>query len=107
MRKYRNRCVVNEHGRFDSDREYRRFLDLKLLERAGKIVDLKRQVPFELAPACVIGGRRRKPMRFIADFVYVEGGERVVEDSKGYRNRVYLLKRHLMKTTHDIDVVET
>lgn len=107
MTKYRNRRVRNEDGAFDSEREYRRWCDLKLLAKAGQIVDLTRRVEFELAPACVIGGRRRRAMKYVADFSYLERGEKVVEDSKGYRNRVYLLKRHLMMTVHGIEIFET
>lgn len=35
---------------FDSSKEYRRWCELKLLERAGKVSGLKRQVTFELIP---------------------------------------------------------
>lgn len=108
MTKYRNRRVRTEEGAFDSEREYRRWCDLKLLAKAMQIAALTRRVEFELAPACVIGGRRRRAMKYVADFsYYIEGGKRVVEDSKGYRNRVYLLKRHLMMTVHGIEILET
>ena len=103
MSKYNNRRVNSPDGWFDSEREYRRWGELKLLEKAGKIKDLKRQVPYELIPK---DGRLRA-IKFIADFVYVEKGKEVVEDSNGYRNRLYMLKWRLMLDRHGIAVLET
>ena len=40
--KYRNQKVVTPHGTFDSKREYRRYQELLLLQRAGKISELRR-----------------------------------------------------------------
>jgi hypothetical protein len=101
--KYGNRKIRTEDGWFDSQRELRRWGELKLLERAGEITNLKRQVPFELIPKV---GRQRATY-FVADFVYEEKGRTVVEDSKGYRNRLYMLKRKLMLYRHNIEVLET
>ena len=103
VNKYGARRVHTEEGWFDSEREHRRWGDLKLLERAGKIKNLRRQVPYELIPK---RGRMRA-IRFIADFVYEENGKVVVEDSKGYRNRLYMLKWRLMEWRHGIQVVES
>lgn len=103
--KYNNRRIKTEEGWFDSKREYQRWLDLKLLERAGKIRNLRRQVQYELIPK--IG--RMRPTYFVADFVYEEAPEwkEVVEDSKGYRNRLYMLKAKLMLFRHGIAVLES
>lgn len=103
MSKYHNRRVLTEDGWFDSQRELRRWGELKLLERAGKISDLKRQVAYELIPK---RGKLRA-ISFIADFVYTENGHTVVEDSKGYRNRLYMLKWRLMEWVHGIEIIET
>ena len=45
--------------------------------------------------------------RYRADFVYIRGGRRVVEDAKGFRDRVYKLKRALMLACHGIEILET
>lgn len=90
-------------GWFDSQRELKRWEELRLLERAGKITNLRRQVPYELIPK---SGRLRKIV-FVADFVYEENGKEVVEDSKGFRNRLYMLKWRLMLWVHGIEVLET
>ena len=50
MRKYKNNPVEYDGISFDSKREAKRYAELKLLERAGKITDLQRQVKFELIP---------------------------------------------------------
>lgn len=103
MTKYHNRRVLTEDGWFDSQRELRRWQELKLLEKAGEITELDRQVRFELIPK---DGRARA-ICYIADFVYLRAGERVVEDSKGFRHKLYLLKKRLMKWRHGIEVFET
>ncbi len=105
--KYGNRRFTNDEGRWDSKREYARWCDLKLLQAAGKISELRRQVVYELLPQCVLAGRRHRPIRFVADFVYVEDQALKVEDSKGFRNRLYQLKRRLMWQLLGIEVVET
>jgi hypothetical protein len=95
--------------KYRSQREAARHQQLLLLERAGHIRDLRREVPFPLAPPVVIGSRKRPAIRFFADFTYYEAGKPglVVEDSKGVRTPVYRLKRHLMKAIHGIDILET
>lgn len=101
--KYNNRRINTEDGWFDSKRELQRWGELKLLQLAGKIQELRRQVDFELIPR--IGGMRAIVYR--ADFVYTEEGKQVVEDSKGFRDRVYKLKCRLMLWRHNIAILET
>ena len=48
--KYHNRKYSADGEVFDSKREYQRWQELKLLEKAGEIAELRRQVPFELLP---------------------------------------------------------
>ncbi len=115
MSKYGN---VKASG-FDSRKEARRWQELQLLQRAGKITDLQRQVEFELIPAQrepdAIGPRGgKKPGKvierravYIADFVYRKGGELIVEDCKGFRTKDYVLKRKLMLWVHGIRIFET
>lgn len=101
--KYNNRRINTEDGWFDSQRELKRWQELKLMARAGEISDLARQVKFELIPR--IGSLR--PIIYIADFVYTQKGRRVVEDSKGFRDRVYKLKARLMLWQHQITILES
>ena len=118
--KYHNRKYSADGEVFDSKREYQRWQELKLLEKAGEIAELRRQVPFELLPVQrepdKIGPRGgRKPGRviereavYIADFVYKDAeGREVVEDCKGMRTRDYLLKRKLMLFRFGIRIMES
>lgn len=108
MRKYRNQPVVIDGVRFDSVREAKRWQELKMLESAGKISQLERQVPYELAHAVRLSGEKRlKPaIRYVADFRYFDCEEYayVVEDTKGHQTEAFRIKRHLMKSVHGIDV---
>jgi hypothetical protein len=102
--KYRNVPVVQGGVRFASKKEARRHAELLLMEKAGAIRDLRRQVPFDLA----VNGRL--VCRFVADFTYLERGEAVVEDVKSAitrKNPVYALKRKLMLACHGITIRET
>lgn len=91
---------------FDSKAEARHYQKLKLLERAGRISDLKLQVPFDLIPRQKLGGRTHPAVRYKADFTYVEDGRYVVEDVKGMITPVYRLKRRLMLEKYGIEVQE-
>lgn len=102
--KYGARKVKSPDGQvFDSQKEYNRWCNLRLLERAGKISDLKRQVKYELIPKQ--DGERA--CNYMADFVYCQDGETVVEDCKGFRTEGYKIKRKLMLWVHGIKVKET
>lgn len=120
--KYKSKKITLNGETFDSRKEYQRWCELKLLERAGKITDLKRQVPFELIPAQYepferyskkTGKRLKDGQRCIeqsvvynADFVYMRNGEQVVEDTKGMRTEKYIIKRKLMLWVHGIRIKE-
>jgi len=81
-----------------------------MLEKAGVISNLEEQVTFELIPKQVDAEGKciERACKYIADFVYTdESGQRVVEDSKGYRLPEYIIKRKLMLFVHGIRVLET
>jgi hypothetical protein len=102
--KYHARKIKAPDGQvFDSVKEYHRWGCLRLLERAGAIKDLKRQVKFELIPR--IGDER--PCNYIADFTYQEDGKLVVEDVKGVKTDAYKIKKKLMLWVHGIRIKET
>ena len=87
---------------FHSKGEAARWSELKLLERAGEITELDRQVPYELN----VKGERVGT--YIADFVYVETETGfVVEDFKGVRTAEYRIKAKLMKAIYGITIRET
>lgn len=94
---------------FDSKREAKRYGELKLLERAGVIKDLQRQVRYELIPAFDAGGKHYRPTSYVADFVYTDTktGEEVVEDCKGYRTDIYRLKAKMFAHKFGVSILET
>lgn len=105
--KYHSRKITRDGMTFDSMKEYRRYCELLLLERAGAITGLERQVKFELIPSQRIGGKVvERACSYIADFVYIENGAKVVEDTKGFRTPDYIIKRKLMLWVHGIRIKE-
>ena len=105
--KYHSRKITRDGITFDSVKEYRRWRELSLLERAGAIQNLQRQVKFELIPSQRMGGKVvERPCAYVADFVYIENGKKVVEDTKGFRTTDYIIKRKLMLWVHGIRINE-
>lgn len=105
--KYGNKKIVRDGKTFDSLKEYRRFCELLLLERGGAITDLERQVKFELIPSQKINGKvAERACTYVADFVYTENGKKVVEDTKGFKTKDYIIKRKLMLYIHGIRIRE-
>ena len=125
MSKYKSKKITVNGVGYDSIKEYKRHCDLLLLERAGEITDLERQVKFVLIPAQYEtyerygkDGRRLKDGKrllerecaYIADFTYKLDGYTHVEDVKGYKGggayAVFSIKRKLMLQVHGIPVEE-
>ena len=114
--KYNAEKVELDGEVFDSRKEARRWQDLRLLEKAGEISDLRRQVKYTLIPTqreapIITKTGKEKPGRvierevsYVSDFTYIDNrtGETVVEDVKGYRDpgsagyKVFVLKRKLL-----------
>lgn len=108
MSKYHNKKITRDGITFDSIREYRRFVDLSLLERAGEITDLQRQVKFELIPTQRINGKVvERKCTYKADFTYWKDGQYIVEDVKGHKTQVYKIKKKLLLLVHGIQIKET
>jgi hypothetical protein len=99
---------------FDSSAEMRRWVQLQKMEKEGKITDLRRQVKFVLIPyqqkrfGDVIVYERE--CSYIADFVYIEDGQQVVEDvkgnTKGIAYQYFVIKRKLMLERYGISIRE-
>lgn len=99
---------VNYDGKtFDSKHEAERFAELKLLQRAGMIADLRTQVSFVLIPSQYVNGKCiERECKYIADFTYRKNGEFVVEDAKGFKTDVYKIKKKLMLEKYGIQIKE-
>lgn len=119
----RNKFNAQKWAGYDSRKEARRANELRALETAGIIHDLKEQVPYELIPAqwqetprFGKNGQALKPKRkcleracvYKADFVYEKDGETIVEDVKSPITRTpdYRIKRKLMLYIHHIRIRE-
>lgn len=100
--KYRNQKTVVDGIVFDSKKEAMRYQHLKAFERAGLINDLRLQVPYVLIEKSSHG----RAIKYVADFVYYEDGNLVVEDVKGVKTDVYRLKKRLMAEVHGIEIRE-
>lgn len=103
---------VNVDGiRFQSKKEANRYWELKLLERAKVIKNLRLQPKYVLQEKYVNGeGEKIRAMAYVADFEYVDTitGLLTVEDVKGYnKDKVYLLKKKLFeKVYYPLTIIE-
>jgi hypothetical protein len=87
--------------KFQSLLEAGRYMELRLLERAGEIVGL------ELQPKYNIQVNGQHICQYRADFRYKDrNGKVVVEDAKGYMTPMYSVKKKLLKAVYGIEIVE-
>ena len=124
MSKYHSKKTTVDGIVFDSKREAQRYQQLKLMEKAGAICDLKRQVKYELIPAQYVDGKCvERAVTYTSDFEYyilkpypsrtvMVGpnektiGKHVVEDVKGMRTPDYVIRRKLMLYKYGILITE-
>jgi hypothetical protein len=109
--KYKNKKVSVDGKKFDSFLEAKRYSQLRLLEKAGDITDLRTQVKYVLIPSQKRkDGSVERECSYIADFVYMDRmtRETVVEDTKSAatKTREYVIKRKLMLHVHGIEIRE-
>lgn len=122
-RKYNNKKIEVDGMTFDSKKEANRYKELSLLQKAGEISGLRTQVRYVLIPSqrevsneVYTRGENKgkyKPGKllerectYVADFVYYKDGEVIVEDTKGFRTKEYIIKRKLMLYVHHIQIKE-
>ena len=90
---------------FPSKREANRYSDLKLLELSGIITDLKsekthrKDLTFELQPKFVHiqSGKKIRAINYWGDFSYIENGQLVVEEVKGFETQLFKMKWKMVK----------
>ena len=123
--KYNNKKVCVDGILFDSKDEAKRYYELMLLEKAGKVKDVKYHEEFELIPAQYEtyerNGKNGKHLQdgvrlveraavYTADFTYIdcETGEKVVEDVKCEKTKTeaYVIRRKLMYQKYKIKIKE-
>jgi len=94
--KYHNTIIEYNNIKFDSIKEKNRYVGLKQLEDLGIIKDLKLQVKFELQPSYKYQDKTIRAINYYADFTYIQDGKLIVEDTKGFKTKDYLLKKKLL-----------
>ena len=101
--KYGAVATVVDDIKFASKKEARRYGELKLLERAGQIADLRRQVPFK----CVVEGAHI--CTYLMDFLYFDRSTKRLmhSETKGFKTPVYKLKKRLVEALYGIEIVES
>lgn len=122
--KYGNKKIVHEGEKFDSKKEFARWLVLKEAEENGIITDLKRQVRFELLPPVreeyVVHLKTKDVTKtrvvqqavfYRCDFTYIKDGKMIVEDVKAAPkatalDKAYTIKKKMMKSLRGIDIKE-
>lgn len=121
--KFGNKKVINEHGTFDSKKEFARYLQLLEMEKQGVITDLQRQFAIEIIPPLyesieiALKTKTKIQSKFVqhgitynADFCYYQNGERIIEDVKAsydFKDPVYKLKKKLIRYLKGITIKET
>lgn len=105
------KTTLPDGTRFDSHKEAHRYCELRMLERAKRITNLRRQVKYGLLPAQrdATGKLLEREVSYIADFVYYDLalGQEIVEDCKGFRTDAYKLKKKMLLYFHGIQIKET
>ena len=123
--KYGNKKVVADGITFDSIRERNYYYFLLEKQRNGEISNLRLQTPFEIIPPVMetyvkhfvrkedeVRQKCVQPaVHYIADFVYTDNatGKEVVVDVKSEitrKDKVYILKKKMMRAFNGIEIVE-
>ena len=95
--KYKNVITEIDGIKFRSKKEAKRFLNLKLLQKEGKIKFFLRQPFFDL-PGNV---------KYVSDFLVVwTDGSITIEDVKGMKTNIYILKKKLVEAIYPITITE-
>ncbi len=100
MNKYRNKKVIVDGKEFDSIQESKRYKELKLLLKAGKISNLELQPRFLLQESFRKNEKIFRKIEYIADFQYIENEKTIVEDVKGMQTDVFKLKHKIFEKVY-------
>src|SRR3990167_9208123 len=112
MNKYHAHKTVIDGITFSSRKEANRYSELKLLEQAGGIKNLRLQPRYLLLGAFVDrSGTKHRPVHYVADFSYLDkrhGWQEVIEDVKGgFKTEVYKLKKKFFLSKYNPIFIET
>lgn len=95
--KFRAKPCAEDGIKFSSQKERQRYRELKLLKKSGEILFFLRQVPFHLQAG----------VKYVCDFVvFWANGEVTIEDVKGVKTDMYILKKKMVEATYPITITE-
>lgn len=110
INKYHNKKVIIDGIKFDSQKEGNYYLKLRMLEKAGKIRDLKLQVPFVVLETFKVDDRTYRKTKYIADFTYLDDKNKLhvidVKSEATRKDKTYQLKKKLMAWKYGIEIEE-
>ncbi len=95
--KYGNRKIQVDGITFDSVKEMRMYTELKLMEQAGEVKNLKTQPKYELVPGYTLNGKKVRAIHYIGDFLFWDKRHKRIRllDCKGFKTEVFKLKEKL------------
>jgi hypothetical protein len=101
--------VVFNGIKFDSKKEAKRYTELQILAKSNLISDLQLQVRIELIPTFKYRSETIRSLTYVADFVYTQNGNLIIEDVKSpmtrklptYINKIKLLKLKIVSEKLD------
>ena len=89
--------VEYDNIKFPSKKECLRYKQLKELQKSKEVAFFLRQVPFHLE-----GG-----VKYISDFVvFWSDGNVTIEDVKGMKTPIYIMKKKLVEASYPIKITE-
>jgi len=94
---------------FASIKEAKRYIELRAAVKAGLILDLRCQVPFDLSVVSRLDRQEHTIGKWIADFVYRRADEIALttEDTKGCKTPLYLRSKKHFQAQYGLTIVET
>jgi hypothetical protein len=95
--KFRAKPCEADGIKFASKKEHKRYQQLKILQNSGEILFFLRQVPFHLQAG----------VKYVCDFVvFWTNGEITIEDVKGVKTDMYIVKKKMVEATYPITITE-
>lgn len=115
--KFKYKSIVHEGIVFKSTNEYNRYIELKILEKDGKIKELSLQPEFELFPKETIKGINFRRVKYTSDFKYIDcnTNKTIIEEVKSIgtaKETDYILRKRIfidkyIKDNENLQFVET
>lgn len=95
--KFKAKPVIYDDVRFASKKEHKRYVELKFLQKLGKVLFFLRQVPIHLP-----GG-----VKYLCDYQVFWADETVTfEDVKGIKTSMYILKKKQVESIYPLTITE-